>query len=203
MAFGSDCSLYCQSVFVAADPTSFRPYGALDWPTEVGRLPSERGVRQPQRPQRPPRFSVHRRAATDRLGSNQEPSVAHAAAVELGPTVHHRCHVTVATTVYLHPSSSGQSLASVMPPRRLPSVSTRSSCAIFASSAFSRLRMVSRSWRATRSAPRQAIRQPPTLHRLGHPHLASGRLLDGDGDASMSAFTIPRIYTYLTDATGL
>src|SRR5690349_9075978 len=71
---------------------------------------------------RPARLA-HRRAATDRLGSNQEPSVAHTAAVELAPTVHHLRHVTVATTVYLYPSSSGQSLASVMPTRRLQSSS--------------------------------------------------------------------------------
>src|SRR3954463_730776 len=69
---------------------------------------------------RPARLA-HRRAATDRLGPNQEPSVAHTAAVELVPTVHHLRHVTVATTVYLYPSSSGQSLASVMPTRRLRS----------------------------------------------------------------------------------
>src|SRR4029078_4816195 len=68
---------------------------------------------------RPARLA-HRRAATDRLGANQEPSVAHTAAVELAPTVHHLRHVTVTTTVYLYPSSSGQSLASVMPTRRLP-----------------------------------------------------------------------------------
>jgi hypothetical protein len=43
--------------------------------------------------------------------------------MELAPTVHHLRHVTVATTVYLYPSSSGQSLASVMPTRRLRRVS--------------------------------------------------------------------------------
>ena len=71
---------------------------------------------------------AHRRAATDRLRSNQEPSVAHTTAVELAPTVHHLRHVTVATTVYLYPSSSGQSLASVVPTRRLLLAASSANC---------------------------------------------------------------------------
>jgi transposase IS66 family protein/transposase IS66-like protein len=55
-------------------------------------------------------------------GRTKNHKFAHTAAVELAPTVHHLRHVTVATTVYLYPLSSGQSLASVMPTRRLLSI---------------------------------------------------------------------------------
>jgi hypothetical protein len=44
--------------------------------------------------------------------------------VKLAPTIHHRPRVVTATTAYLAASSSHQSVASAVPPRRLPCRST-------------------------------------------------------------------------------
>src|ERR1051325_3863020 len=66
---------------------------------------------------------AHRRAATHRLGSNKEPRIAHAAAVELAPTIHRRRVITT-TTAYPPTPLPRQSVQAVMMPRRLRSKSS-------------------------------------------------------------------------------